>query len=111
MKTVTCWDRLTEAFAWFLDGPGGKPDRLAKCAPGVCFQQSMCIETERGFECAPCPEGYTGDGVRCDDVNEVRIYSITESFIYELLKESEYIFSFSIAFHSKQFVFCFKKHS
>lgn len=52
------------------DGANGKPDAAAKCGPGVCFQQSMCIETERGFECAPCPEGYTGDGVHCADVNE-----------------------------------------
>uniref|UniRef100_A0AAR2KVZ4 Thrombospondin 4a n=1 Tax=Pygocentrus nattereri TaxID=42514 RepID=A0AAR2KVZ4_PYGNA len=53
-----------------LDGPKGKTDMPAKCAPGVCFQQSMCVATEQGFECTPCPEGYTGDGVHCDDVNE-----------------------------------------
>uniref|UniRef100_A0AAR2L0K3 Thrombospondin 4a n=1 Tax=Pygocentrus nattereri TaxID=42514 RepID=A0AAR2L0K3_PYGNA len=52
------------------DGPKGKTDMPAKCAPGVCFQQSMCVATEQGFECTPCPEGYTGDGVHCDDVNE-----------------------------------------
>uniref|UniRef100_A0AAZ3PZD9 Thrombospondin 4b n=1 Tax=Oncorhynchus tshawytscha TaxID=74940 RepID=A0AAZ3PZD9_ONCTS len=41
-----------------------------KCAPGVCFRDDMCIETEEGVECGPCPDGYTGDGFSCDDVNE-----------------------------------------
>uniref|UniRef100_A0A8B9HMV4 Thrombospondin 4a n=1 Tax=Astyanax mexicanus TaxID=7994 RepID=A0A8B9HMV4_ASTMX len=63
-------DVLTEAFCEYLDGAKEKTDTAAKCGPGVCFQQSMCIETERGFQCAPCPEGYTGDGVHCADVNE-----------------------------------------
>uniref|UniRef100_A0A671UXC0 Thrombospondin 4a n=1 Tax=Sparus aurata TaxID=8175 RepID=A0A671UXC0_SPAAU len=41
------------------------------CAPGTCFRQSMCIPTSSGnFQCAPCPDGYTGDGVHCDDVDE-----------------------------------------
>ncbi|XP_066501449.1 thrombospondin-4-B [Hoplias malabaricus] len=41
-----------------------------KCAPGVCFRDDMCIETEDGVECGPCPAGYTGDGYSCDDVDE-----------------------------------------
>uniref|UniRef100_A0A8C7DTQ0 Thrombospondin 4 n=1 Tax=Oncorhynchus kisutch TaxID=8019 RepID=A0A8C7DTQ0_ONCKI len=41
-----------------------------KCAPGVCFRDDMCIETEEGVECGPCPDGYTGDGFSCDDVDE-----------------------------------------
>ena len=24
-----------------------------------------------GFRCGDCPPGYSGDGLRCDDVNEV----------------------------------------
>ena len=42
-----------------------------KCAPGVCFRDDMCMETEDGVECGPCPDGYTGDGFSCDDVDEV----------------------------------------
>uniref|UniRef100_A0A8C1L368 Thrombospondin 4a n=1 Tax=Cyprinus carpio TaxID=7962 RepID=A0A8C1L368_CYPCA len=42
----------------------------SKCGPGVCFKLDMCIKTAEGVECAPCPEGYTGDGVQCDDVDE-----------------------------------------
>lgn len=41
------------------------------CPPGTCFTQDLCIRTESGsFQCAPCPDGYTGDGVHCDDINE-----------------------------------------
>lgn len=49
-----------------------------RCAPGVCFRPDMCIETEAGVECGPCPDGYTGDGYSCDDVDEVMLYKITE---------------------------------
>uniref|UniRef100_A0A8C7YBZ5 Thrombospondin 4b n=1 Tax=Oryzias sinensis TaxID=183150 RepID=A0A8C7YBZ5_9TELE len=41
-----------------------------KCSPGVCFRDDMCIETANGVECAACPDGYTGDGFNCDDVDE-----------------------------------------
>ncbi|KAJ7986974.1 hypothetical protein DPEC_G00333930 [Dallia pectoralis] len=41
-----------------------------KCSPGVCFRDDMCIETNEGVECGPCPDGYTGDGFSCDDVDE-----------------------------------------
>ncbi|XP_076835653.1 thrombospondin-4-B isoform X1 [Brachyhypopomus gauderio] len=41
-----------------------------KCTPGLCFRDNMCIETEEGVECGPCPDGYTGDGYSCDDVDE-----------------------------------------
>lgn len=43
-----------------------------KCTPGVCFRDGMCIETVDGVECGPCPDGYTGDGFNCDDVDEVK---------------------------------------
>lgn len=33
----------------------------------------MCTETVDGVECGPCPDGYTGDGFNCDDVDEVRL--------------------------------------
>uniref|UniRef100_A0A3P8TS07 Thrombospondin 4a n=1 Tax=Amphiprion percula TaxID=161767 RepID=A0A3P8TS07_AMPPE len=58
-------------------GPGpGKvdldPAPLIQCPPGTCFRQNMCIPSNSGrFQCAPCPDGFTGDGVHCDDVDEV----------------------------------------
>ncbi|XP_067294266.1 thrombospondin-4a isoform X2 [Pseudorasbora parva] len=42
----------------------------SKCGPGVCFTPAMCIEKDGNVSCAPCPEGYTGDGVQCDDIDE-----------------------------------------
>uniref|UniRef100_A0A8C5BYD2 Thrombospondin 4a n=1 Tax=Gadus morhua TaxID=8049 RepID=A0A8C5BYD2_GADMO len=48
------------------------PHPLQRCRPGTCFTQDMCIPSQNGgFSCAPCPEGFTGDGVQCDDVDEV----------------------------------------
>uniref|UniRef100_A0A8C8MGV7 Thrombospondin 4a n=1 Tax=Oncorhynchus tshawytscha TaxID=74940 RepID=A0A8C8MGV7_ONCTS len=53
-----------------FEGLGGSEVMKQKCAPGVCFRGDMCIETEEGVECGPCPDGYTGDGFSCDDVDE-----------------------------------------
>uniref|UniRef100_A0A3P9KP83 Thrombospondin 4a n=1 Tax=Oryzias latipes TaxID=8090 RepID=A0A3P9KP83_ORYLA len=48
-----------------------QPQPLTQCPPGTCFRQNMCIPTvSGGFQCAPCPDGFTGDGVNCDDVDE-----------------------------------------
>ncbi|TMS03186.1 Thrombospondin-4-B [Larimichthys crocea] len=47
-----------------------QPQPLTQCPAGTCFRQNMCIRTETGFQCAPCPDGYTGDGIQCDDVDE-----------------------------------------
>ncbi|CAL1615968.1 unnamed protein product [Knipowitschia caucasica] len=47
------------------------PQNLVQCPAGTCFRQNMCIPNESGgWRCAPCPDGFTGDGVRCDDVDE-----------------------------------------
>ncbi|KAI2651609.1 Thrombospondin-4-B [Labeo rohita] len=51
-------------------GLGGTEVVKSKCTPGVCFRDDMCIETADGVECGPCPDGYTGDGYSCDDVDE-----------------------------------------
>ncbi|KAG7241176.1 hypothetical protein INR49_025919 [Caranx melampygus] len=51
-------------------GLGGTEVVKPRCAPGVCFRDDMCIETADGVECGPCPDGYTGDGFNCDDVDE-----------------------------------------
>uniref|UniRef100_A0A4W5MEE1 Thrombospondin 4b n=1 Tax=Hucho hucho TaxID=62062 RepID=A0A4W5MEE1_9TELE len=53
-----------------FEGLGGSEVMKPKCAPRVCFRDDMCIETEEGVECGPCPDGYTGDGFSCDDVDE-----------------------------------------
>uniref|UniRef100_A0AAQ6A6E6 Thrombospondin 4a n=1 Tax=Amphiprion ocellaris TaxID=80972 RepID=A0AAQ6A6E6_AMPOC len=49
------------------------PAPLIQCPPGTCFRQNMCIPSNSGrFQCAPCPDGFTGDGVHCDDVDECK---------------------------------------
>uniref|UniRef100_A0A8C5BYL9 Thrombospondin-4 n=1 Tax=Gadus morhua TaxID=8049 RepID=A0A8C5BYL9_GADMO len=45
-----------------------------KCAAGVCFRDDMCFETADGVECGPCPDGFTGDGFSCDDVDECQFH-------------------------------------
>ncbi|KAJ8261271.1 hypothetical protein COCON_G00169940 [Conger conger] len=52
-------------------GLGGTSNVIKpKCGSGVCFRDDMCFETVEGVECGPCPDGYTGDGFSCDDVDE-----------------------------------------
>lgn len=55
-----------------VTGLGGTEVMKPRCVSGVCFRDDMCIETTDGVECGPCPDGYTGDGFSCDDVDEVR---------------------------------------
>ncbi|KAL7853330.1 hypothetical protein AOLI_G00201740 [Acnodon oligacanthus] len=57
---------ISECQACGLDGTVVKQ----RCTPGLCFRDDMCIETQDGIECGPCPDGYTGDGYSCDDVDE-----------------------------------------
>lgn len=45
-----------------------------KCSLKPCFPFVECVNTPDdglGFKCGECPPGYTGDGMRCDDVDEV----------------------------------------
>uniref|UniRef100_A0A4W5MFS3 Thrombospondin 4b n=1 Tax=Hucho hucho TaxID=62062 RepID=A0A4W5MFS3_9TELE len=64
-----------------FEGLGGSEVMKPKCAPRVCFRDDMCIETEEGVECGPCPDGYTGDGFSCDDVDEVGCVCVCGSYI------------------------------
>lgn len=80
MRIMIYTGRLTNVFGSYLKGQNPGTDSQTKCAPGECFQQSMCIETEQGFKCAPCPQGYTGDGVHCEDVDEVKLANFTRKY-------------------------------
>lgn len=74
-ETAFLRNTISECQACGLGGIGpGVPDVVSKprCTPGSCFRDDLCSETEAGFECGPCPDGYTGDGVHCDDVDECR---------------------------------------
>ncbi|KAI8515788.1 hypothetical protein Bbelb_066010 [Branchiostoma belcheri] len=41
-----------------------------KCGLQPCFPGVLCINVAGGFECGDCPEGFTGNGITCQDVNE-----------------------------------------
>lgn len=39
---------------------------------GTCFPGVSCLNVGVGHAtCGPCPKGYDGDGITCDDINEV----------------------------------------
>uniref|UniRef100_A0A8C0V9B6 Thrombospondin 4 n=1 Tax=Cyanistes caeruleus TaxID=156563 RepID=A0A8C0V9B6_CYACU len=42
------------------------------CYFNSCFRGVRCMETAEGFQCGPCPEGLTGNGVTCSDIDECR---------------------------------------
>ncbi|XP_069034085.1 thrombospondin-4a [Embiotoca jacksoni] len=84
-ETTFLRNTITECLACGLRGsptptdqgprPGGfvMPQHLTRCPPGTCFRQDMCVRSESGgFQCAPCPDGFTGDGAHCDDVDECK---------------------------------------
>ena len=57
---------LTDFFSWVV--------LENKCSLKPCFPFVDCEETPGeglGFKCGECPPGYSGDGIRCNDVNEV----------------------------------------
>ncbi|XP_015704105.1 thrombospondin-4 isoform X1 [Coturnix japonica] len=43
-----------------------------KCETSSCFRGVRCMETAEGIQCGPCPEGLTGNGVTCSDIDECR---------------------------------------
>lgn len=45
-----------------------------KCEANTCFRGVRCTDTTDGFQCGPCPEGFTGNGVICTDIDEVKCY-------------------------------------
>ncbi|XP_053303963.1 thrombospondin-4 [Spea bombifrons] len=48
------------------------PPPKPKCDITSCFRGVQCTETATGFQCGPCPPGYTGNGVICTDIDECR---------------------------------------
>ncbi|XP_018614998.1 thrombospondin-4-B-like [Scleropages formosus] len=69
-ETTVLRNAIIECKACGLDDVKIPSTALQECQPGTCFRTDMCIQTEDGITCRPCPDGYTGDGVNCDDVDE-----------------------------------------
>ncbi|KAI2654975.1 Thrombospondin-3a [Labeo rohita] len=44
----------------------------SRCQPNPCFKGVACMETFDfpGYRCGPCPEGMTGNGTHCQDIDE-----------------------------------------
>ncbi|KAJ8405617.1 hypothetical protein AAFF_G00315970 [Aldrovandia affinis] len=70
-ETAFLRNTISECQACKLTGPNDKKEPVRKkCSAGSCFKDVTCIVTEAGMQCGPCPNGFTGDGVFCDDVDE-----------------------------------------
>ncbi|KAK7124768.1 hypothetical protein R3I94_018977 [Phoxinus phoxinus] len=44
----------------------------SRCHPNPCYNGVSCMEslTYPGYQCGPCPEGMTGNGTHCQDIDE-----------------------------------------
>ncbi|XP_039608250.1 thrombospondin-3a isoform X2 [Polypterus senegalus] len=44
----------------------------SRCSPNPCFKGVSCMETYEypGYRCGPCPEGMSGNGTHCQDIDE-----------------------------------------
>ncbi|KAG9355250.1 hypothetical protein JZ751_000088 [Albula glossodonta] len=44
----------------------------SRCMPSPCYKGVPCMETfdYPGYRCGPCPEGMTGNGTHCEDIDE-----------------------------------------
>ncbi|CDQ98873.1 unnamed protein product [Oncorhynchus mykiss] len=53
----------------------GFHDPRSRCSPNPCFKGLSCMETfdYPGYRCSPCPEGMTGNGTHCQDIDECSI--------------------------------------
>ncbi|XP_007897103.1 cartilage oligomeric matrix protein [Callorhinchus milii] len=43
------------------------------CGSSPCFPGVLCTNSVDGFKCGACPEGFTGNGTHCTDVDECRM--------------------------------------
>lgn len=55
--------------------PPAPPTRPTRhCDSSPCFRGVRCTDTRDGFQCGPCPDGYTGNGITCSDVDECKYH-------------------------------------
>uniref|UniRef100_A0A2K5LTF5 Thrombospondin 4 n=1 Tax=Cercocebus atys TaxID=9531 RepID=A0A2K5LTF5_CERAT len=53
--------------------PPTRPPR--RCDSNPCFRGVQCTDSRDGFQCGPCPEGYTGNGITCIDTLDFFVFS------------------------------------
>uniref|UniRef100_A0A8C9PSL7 Thrombospondin 4 n=1 Tax=Spermophilus dauricus TaxID=99837 RepID=A0A8C9PSL7_SPEDA len=55
--------------------PPAPPTRPThRCDSNPCFRGVRCTDTRDGFQCGSCPDGYTGNGITCSDVDECKYH-------------------------------------
>ncbi len=56
----------------------GFHESQSRCHPNPCYNGVSCMESMMypGYQCGPCPEGMTGNGTHCQDIDEVPADSI-----------------------------------
>uniref|UniRef100_A0A674E2U7 Thrombospondin 3b n=1 Tax=Salmo trutta TaxID=8032 RepID=A0A674E2U7_SALTR len=47
----------------------------SRCVPNLCYKGTPCTETREypGYRCGACPEGMTGNGTHCQDIDECAV--------------------------------------
>ncbi|KAJ1209432.1 hypothetical protein NDU88_004810 [Pleurodeles waltl] len=78
-ETVFLRNTLAECQACGLSPNDPIPTKLPKlpkpkCNANSCFRWVQCVNTADGFECGPCPDGFSGNGVTCTDVDECQYH-------------------------------------
>uniref|UniRef100_A0A8C2EI18 Thrombospondin 3b n=1 Tax=Cyprinus carpio TaxID=7962 RepID=A0A8C2EI18_CYPCA len=50
----------------------------SRCHPNPCYNGVSCMESMMfpGYQCGPCPDGMTGNGTHCQDIDEVKNITI-----------------------------------
>ena len=48
----------------------------------LCHLEKLCYNMDGSYACLPCPDGYSGNGVTCTDIDEVSMTFIVLCFCH-----------------------------